>query len=663
MKTMAINNKKFKPLVLLLGILSILIESAGKAMAMENQNNVVPSDSLSELLDLDIAQLMELKVVLPSRTAERQFDAPAAIYVITKEDIRRSGYSRIPDLLRLVPGLHVGRIDTNTWAISSRSDMTRLSNTMLVLLDGRTLYDPLYGGVYWDTQDALLDDIERIEIIRGPGASLWGANAMDGIINIVTKDAQQTQGSLVNAGAGNGDMKAEIAYRYGTKINHDVHGRFYIKSFSSGKGEYLDRKQSTNNGYFPVGSKAYDSGRQDQAGFRMDWKSGASETITLHGDIYAAEFDNVRSSNPRENTVAAKGRNIVGSWNRIINANSSLMIKGYYDYTQRVDKVFIEERDIIDFDLQHNLTLGVHGLTWGIGYRHSSDDTAKTPTGFFGLQPPSHSDDLFSAFIQDRYTIVEDSLYLTIGSKFEHNDYTGNEWQPSLRMLWKASPTKTLWASITRALHTPTRTELGGIIDPCSPNPVCAIGNPNAESQSVVATEIGYRSQMQTNLLLDLSVFNNRYHNTDDLGVAGANITTRGVEGVIKHDVFSGLKLEYGLVYHSGEHTDSFGSLGDNYLIPSQSAYLRTYYNLSPRLDMDTFVYYKDHVGSGSTTYQLEDYTAVNLRLGWHPVKGIYASLLVSNLFDKLHGEGIDAVRINTGVGRSFFAKLNYEFH
>ena len=343
---------------------------------------------LSELLQMDINELMDLKVTLPSRHEERQFDSAAAIYVITQEDIRRSGVTKIPELFRMVPGLHVGQIDNNTWAVSSRSNLTYLFNSMLVLLDGRTLYNPLFGGVYWDVQDTLLPDIERIEIIRGPGGSLWGANAVDGIINIITKSASKTDQTMLYGGYGSGQQKYEAAIRIGGHLKNSSYGRFYVKRKKSGHGEYLDADQSLNKGFFPVGSEAHDDGEQDQVGFRLDTELDTKSTLTFQGDIYNAEYNNIRVSQPQENTVDATGGNIILTWNQQSDL-SSIRLKFFYDYTKRLDFVFEEQRDIYDLDFQHSRKFERQTLTWGLGYRHVADDTMKTETGFFSLNPSS----------------------------------------------------------------------------------------------------------------------------------------------------------------------------------------------------------------------------------------------------------------------------------
>jgi len=624
------------------------------------QSNDETQQQLTQLLQLDINELMDLKVTLPSRHEERQFDSAAAVYVITQEDIRRSGITEIPELFRMVPGLHVGQIDNNTWAISSRSNLSRFSNTMLVLLDGRTLYNPLFGGVYWDVQDTLIQDIERIEVIRGPGGSLWGANAVDGIINIISKSANKTAETMLYGGIGDGDQHYEAGIRLGSQLKNIGHGRVYAKARESDQGVYLDTDQSTNDGFFNPGNDAYDDGNQQQAGFRMDFDVATNSLLTVQGDVYSAEYHNIRVTQPRENTVDAKGGNIIINWNQQ-SAISSINFKFFYDYTERVDLVFEEQQDIYDFDFQHSRSFERHTLTWGLGYRHTADDTMKTDTGIFALNPASLSDDLYSAFIQDQIELEEDQLFLTIGSKFEHNDFTGEEYQPTLRLLWKQSPQATLWGSVTRAVRTPTRAELNAELvfcDPGLPGCVQSISDPDKKSESVIASEIGYRSQLTSNALLDLALFNNNYHDTDE---AGGATNTYGFEILSKYIFSDDWRIEGSYTYHRGEKQNN-GTEVNNNTIPKNTFHFRSYWNIRPQWELDALFYYASAIDAPVAAPDLEDMTRIDLRLGWNPYKALRTALSVTNLLDDIHGEALELQRINTGTGRGIFLSMAYSF-
>jgi iron complex outermembrane receptor protein len=615
---------------------------------------------LDELLQLDLTELANLKVVLPTRLSERQFDAPSAIYVITQEDIRRSGLTRIPEILRMVPGLHVGKLDNNTWSVSSRSDLLRLSHTMLVLMDGRTLYDPLFAGVYWDVQDTFIQDIERIEIIRGPGGPLWGANAVDGIINIVTKSSHDTIGGVAYGGYGKNERKYEAAFRYGGHPTDDIDARLYVKRFKTDQGEYLAADKSTNNGYFTPGDPAHDDGHQTQAGFRVDWQLPSDSSLNLQGDIYDAKFNNVRTAQPRENTVNASGHNIITKWSQN-KPGYRLDFQFIYDHTERTDLVFEERRDIVDLDFQHALTIASHLLTWGLGYRYNSDETMKAANGIFALDPENSTDDIYSVFFQDRIALSDNRWFLTLGSKFEHNDFTGFEVQPTIRLLWKATEENTAWASVTRAVHTPSRAALDGKLIFCEPpeTPGCSltIGDPDTKSESVIASEAGYRTQLSRKTLVDVSVFNNRYFDTPE---DGGNIKTYGLEMFSKLIITPLWQIELSYAYHRGT-SKSDGIEGENRLIPKNSANLRSLWNINRAWEADVFVYYTD--AEKSTTLNIEDYTRVDLRMGWNPIPDVKTSLSITNLFDDKHAELVDLQRVNTAVGRGIFLSVSYTFN
>lgn len=625
------------------------------------QSDDSAQQQLSELLHMDINELMDLKVTLPSRNEERQFDSAAAVYVITQEDIRRSGVTKIPELFRMVPGMHVGQIDNNTWAVSSRSDLTRLNNSMLVLLDGRTLYNPLFGGVYWDVQDTFIQDIERIEIIRGPGGTLWGANAVDGIINIVSKSANKTDLTTLYGGYGTADQKYEAGIRFGGQFKKSSHGRIYAKKTKSDQGVYLDPDQSTNDGSLQPGSDAFDDGTQDQAGFRVDMGLNTNSYLTVQGDVYNAEYHNIRISQPQENTVDAKGGNIVVNWNQQ-SAKSSINLKFFYDYTKRLDLVFEEQRDIYDLDFQHSRTFERHILTWGLGYRHTSDDTMKTDTGVFSLNPSSLSDDLYSAFIQDQIELSKELLFLTIGSKFEHNDYTGEEYQPTIRLLWKHNNQTTMWGSITRAVRTPTRAELHAELVFCDPNtPGCVlpVGDPDKTSEYVIASEIGFRSQLTVNTLLDLALFNNNYHDTDE---TEGKTNTHGFEILTKYIFDKNWRIEGSYTYHHGERLDN-GVEENNNAIPKNSFHFRSFWNFHRQWEFDALLYYATHIDAPVLAPGLKDIRRLDLRVGWNPNKSLRTSLSITNVFDHIQGEALEQQRINTATGRGIFFSVEYSFN
>lgn len=613
------------------------------------------SVEFENLLKMDIPELMEISVILPSRKLERQFDSTSAIYVITQEDIRRSGLTRIPELLRMVPGLSVGRLDQNTWAVSSRSASYRLNNSMLVLLDGRTLYNPLFGGVYWDVQDVFLPDIDRIEIIRGPGASLWGANAVDGIINIITKAAEKTGFTSAYAGAGKGETKFNAGVRTGGKLTSDVNGRIYAKAYKTDRGIYLNSVESTNTNNSIVGDAAFDDAKHQQAGFRLDWNVSETSRVSLSGDIYDGEFNNIRTLSPMENTVNASGSNLLIKWDKDISSFSSTSLQFYIDNTERKDLTFHEEWKIYDLDFQHSLSFSSNEFIWGFGIRYTKDDTRKTTVGVFELNPDSHSDTILSAFIQDRITIVENKVFLTFGTKFEENDYTGGEIQPTARLLWKIDHNQSLWGSVTRAVRTPTRADLHAQLD--FGGPPVSIGNPGAQAESVVASEIGYRTRANESTLVDITGFN---HNYSDPNVDSTMLDrTYGIEAVVNHQIHPNWRTELSYTWHKG-YSIVNNEKATNDDLPNATVIFRSLYDVNTFWELDTFATYKE--AHESSNVFLEDYIRVDVRLGWNPSAYSRTSLTITNIFNDKHAEESDSNRVNTTIGRGVFLSTTYDF-
>lgn len=615
------------------------------------------SDRLESLLKMDISELMEIPVLMPSRTMERQFDATSAIYVITQEDIRRSGLNRIPELLRMVPGVSVNRLDNNTWAVGTRSAVSRLNNSMLVLLDGRTLYNPLFGGVYWDVQDLFLEDVDRIEVIRGPGGSLWGSNAVNGIINIITKSAKKTNYTTLNAGVGQGDKKYDAGVRLGGEISPGLSARLYAKSFETDQGEYLDSVESTNTGIFAVGDDAYDNGRNKQAGFRLDWDATPGSLLSVTGDSYDGIYHNIRTATPNKNTVKAKGNNLVLKWDKNLNEKSATSLQFYIDHTKRQDIIFKEERKIYDLDFQHSLTLSSSQLTWGIGVRYTEDKTQRDPVyGIFELDPTDYNDTLLSAFIQDRISIVENKVVLTFGSKFEENEFTSGEIQPSVKLLWKIDDSQTFWSSLTRAIRTPTRSDLHAQLN--FGGPPVSISDPNAQAESVLATEVGYRSQTNATTLLDLTVFNHNYSdpNSGTLKLG----RTYGLEFNLNHKILNNWRTETSYTWHNGYRINS-EMKENNSGLTNTILNFRSLYDINSNWEFDTFITYKE--AHESPNVFLEDHIRVDIRLGWNPYSHSRTSLTVTNLFDQKHAEVSDSTRVNTTIGRAIFLSTSYDLN
>src|SRR6266481_5979548 len=462
------------------------------------------------LKQLSLEQLGNLEVTSVSKEPEKMQRAAAAIYVLTQEDIRRSGATSIPEVLRLVPGVEVAQIDSSTWAVGMRGFGSSLSRSVLVLIDGRSVYTPLFAGVYWQVQDTLLEDVERIEVIRGPGGTIWGANAVNGVINIITKSAKDTRGMLVSTGGGNLDQ-GFANFRYGAGNNDSFNYRIYGKTFIRGPEFHSDRHQ-------------FDDWRMGQVGFRADWDLPKHDTVTLQGDLYngdAGQRVGINSYSPPymanvEQNVELGGGNLLGRWKRVLGEGSDIQLQTYYDRTNRKQANFAESRDTFDIDFVHRFALPFRqDFLWGAGVRLSSGNTTQVvPT--LAFMPNHFTDKLYSAFVQDEVAVVPNKLSLTFGSKFLHNSYSGFEVEPGARVLWTPDPQQAVWAAITRAVRTPSRVEedlqLTGLFVPDPLTFYRVVGDRGFFSENLVGYETGYRSLVKPRFYVDIAAFYNNYN-------------------------------------------------------------------------------------------------------------------------------------------------------
>lgn len=448
---------------------------------------------LPALKQLTLEELLDVDVTLPLRRPERVSEAAAAVTVLTSEDIRRGGALNLAETLRFAPGLFVGRLSASSWVISARGFASTSSNKLLVMLDGRTVYSPLFSGVFWDVQDTFLLDLDRIEVIRGPGATLWGSNAVNGVINVVSRTAAETQGGLVSV-SGGAEERLSGSARYGGRVGSGFY-RIY--------GKYFDRDDARQAN----GSPAKDWQKFGQGGFRLDFGTADHSAVVIQGDLYASRAGLLN----RASDLESAGANILARWSRQFAPGNQLQAQFYYDRTSRmVPEQFREHRGTYDFDLQHRFRPAPrHALGWGVGYRASRDDTEPTVLLFF--DPEDRTTHLVSAFAQDEITLSRDWT-LTVGSKFEHNVYTGVEVQPTARLRWTPQTRQTVWGAVSRAVRLPTRLDTD--VRVTNAGRVTIAGNPAFESETVVAYEGGYRVAPVSGLALDMAVFHQRY---DDL--------------------------------------------------------------------------------------------------------------------------------------------------
>lgn len=460
---------------------------------------------IASLKRMSLLELTEVEVTSVSRSAQPLGEAAAAIAVLTRQDIRRSGATSIPEALRGVPGIHVGQRNANSWAVASRGFSSINSEKLLVLSDTRSIYTPLVSGVRWDVQNYLMEDIERIEVIRGPGATQWGTNAVNGVINITTRNARDTQGLYAEAGTGSED-RARLALRYGGRA-----GSGHYRVF----GQYFERDSSE----LVAPPPSPDDWRMGHLGFRADWQAGSRDGLTLQGDWYDGRVGQIgpavviigRPGPEPPLRVKVRGGNILGRWTRTLGADSAIELRAYFDHTRQDDPSYLDELDTFDLDFQHDFAVDSHRLSWGLNYRHT--DNRNTGKGIFAVDPPSSGDALYGGFVQDRVALRE-WLQLTVGTKLEQNDFSGFEIQPSVRMAAFLPHGQTAWAAISRAARVPTRLERDVSIEVTQPGEdpsLQLLGNRSFNSERLLAYELGYRRQVSPALALDLATFLNRY--------------------------------------------------------------------------------------------------------------------------------------------------------
>jgi iron complex outermembrane recepter protein len=374
--------------------------------------------SPGDLKRLSLDELQTIEVTSVSKRPEKLLETPSAIQVITADDIRRSGVTSLPEALRLAANLQVAQVDSRSWAISARGFNGTSANKLLVLIDGRVVYTPLHAAVFWEVQDTLLEDIDRIEVISGPGATLWGANAVNGVINFITKTAADTQGILVT-GAGGSELHGVGGVRYGARVGTSVHFRAYGKYFERDDSALPDRTQATN------------SWNMGQGGLRLEWDASSVDRFTVQGDAY-----NGRIAQPALSDIAVSGGNILGRWSRTLSRDSDFALQMYYDRTHRnIPGTFGEDLNIFDADFQHHARVSErHDIVWGLGYRVAHDNVGNS--ALLAFLPAQVSQQWFSGFVQDEMPLANNRLHLTLGTKIEHNEYTGIEVEPGGRVAW-----------------------------------------------------------------------------------------------------------------------------------------------------------------------------------------------------------------------------------
>jgi iron complex outermembrane recepter protein len=625
-------------------------------------------------------QLFGAEVISASRAPESVWEAPAAIYVVTRSDIERAGVTTIPEALRLVPGLQVARINTSGWAVSVRGFNAALANKLLVLIDGRETYDPLFSGVYWDVQDTAIEDIDRIEVIRGPGASLWGANAVNGVINIITRPAAETQGWLASAIAGNVE-EGGVTVRYGANAGETTQWRIYGRAFERGAQERL------------AGGDDNSDWRAMRGGFRVDTELSARDDLTVQGDIYRSKTGQFRlvsslsapfTALERE-SIEAEGASLLARWTHR-NGDGLLTAQTYVDITDREQRTLADRRTTFDLDVQYDFpAFGAHDVIAGLRYRHSSDEI--TPTETLRSDSTTHRSELFSAFVQDQIALAE-AWRLTLGSKFDQNDYTGFEIQPNVRLQWLGER-QMVWGSVSRAVRSPSELDrefdvllAAGPPFPMSTLPLTIelLPSPDFESEESVAYELGYRRQVTPTIALDIALFHNEYDGLATLTALAPQLGTdpdrfilipiittnatsgeaNGGEVVLDWRVneslgltFSYSSLDINLDAPAGAIDGEQGE-GQS---PANQANLRLQWDATDRLALDATVYYVDELPA----FAIEQYVRTDLRIGYKLNDQLHLDVIGQNVFDDWHREFTAPGDANAAeIGRSVFGRLTW---
>lgn len=636
-----------------------------------------------DYLDLPPEVLLDAEVMSASKKVEKLFDSPSAIYVISGEDILKSGVTNIADALRMAPGVHVAQSDSNSWAISIRGFNNALANKLLVMIDGRTVYNPIFSGTFWEIQDLFFEDIERIEVIRGPGGTLWGANAVNGIINIITKEAKKSQGSAVTAIYGTNER--ELGGRHGGVLGDEGFYRVYAKYFDR---ESFDR---------PGGQEGIDDWDSYRSGFRADW----DENFTLQGDIYKTtthqtsvdKFLVPPFSALVENEIVYTGANILGKWRKNYSDDSIFTFQAYIDHTRRDEPSLIkDERVIVDMETQYNFARhGRHSVIIGGGYRFTSDDEHGTRNASF--LSGSENDSIYNIFIQDEMTLVPEKWFLTLGTKIEHNDFTGFEFQPSAKLQWIMDDRQTIWASVSRAVRMPGRLErdIDFTVETSAGFRAATHGNDNFKSEELVAYEMGYRNQISPAFSVDVAAFYNEYDKLAGVEALPLVLVNNGIDPIHILAPFNYTNSYtgevYGAEFSANWNVRNDWSLSFNYSFidiflhdkvngalrlervedgtPHHQFNLRSHWDINENWSLNTTLHYVDEIDHRN----VGDYVRLDANLGWKVNENLHFTLVGQNLLDDAHREFGPTSEVNvaepenvTEPERAVFGRLTWKF-
>jgi iron complex outermembrane receptor protein len=685
------------------------------ALLMSTQIGAAPAQPADGgLLDLSIEELLHLEVTSVAKKSQVVADTAAAVFVITQDDIQRSGARNIPEALRLAPGLEVAQIDANKWAISARGFNGRFANKLLVLMDGRALYTPSFGGVFWDVQDTLMQDIERIEVIRGPGGAIWGANAVNGVINIITRSSRETAG---------GELVSEVAdhhsgsgsVRYGDQFGEDLSYRVYAKYLEQGGNEDL------------AGQPTADNSHLGRIGLRTDWNPTQSDSLSLTAEGYTGASGETLVQSLLVPPYSATGNAdeevsgffTLGHWQRQLDAGRELQAQLYFDQTDRTGVLFSEARQSANLELQYQFPIGSRqDIVTGASYRHNDYQFGMTQT--IAVSPPNPSDSVFNAFLQDEIQLSPQQLALTLGLDLEHNPLSNKylEALPSARLLWSVNDHNHVWTAVTEAISTPTYEDASASVRNAQPiqppgsatNPFAVplvtnfVPNPDIGSERLVAYEVGYRTQFDTAVTLDTTLFLHEY--TDLRGEATAALSCEPSGSAVLTDpqcvasssnVLNVIQFQNALRGHSTgvevaadwvansqlrlraaytrldlslqptvpSDSLAYASLAyiAHYMVgqdPTNQFYLRSDVSLSHAVDVNFSVRYVGQLPS----IPISQYWTADTNVAWHITRRLDLSLIGRNLFQPSHAEFVSELRdvVPTRIERTIAARIRWDF-
>ncbi|MBE7465827.1 MAG: TonB-dependent receptor [Planctomycetes bacterium] len=648
--------------------ISLLVLAICSAAAGAEEDEAAPpapapdQAAVTDMADLALEDLLDIRITSAAKKIQPVSEASSAIYVITQEDIRRSGHTSIAEALRLAPGMNVAQGDAHTWAISARGFQSGLANKLLVLIDGRTVYTPLYSGVYWDVQDTLMEDVERIEVIRGPGATVWGANAVNGVINIITKHSKDSLGGMATGSVGTSEHGIG-SLRYGGKVGEDVSYRVWAK--------YVKRDELS---LATTETAAHDGIEMLRGGMRWDIKVNEQDAVMLSGDYYGGAHEEKPATAiltaPFVETVTHEGElrggNFLARWDHSFSTDSNASLQIYYDRAEREEIKLNQALDTIDLDFNHHLKFDRHEIVYGVGYRNVKQDLENS----FSVQfdPTVRRTHLYSAFAQDEITILENELSVTLGSKFEHNEFTGFEVQPSAKLLWRPHEDHSVWASVSRAVRTPSPIEtdlranlIAGELAPGVPVLFALFPSKHLPSETVLAYELGYRAQLHKRFSLDVAAYYNQYDNllSNEAGAPFVEANpppphftvpvvqqpyvegeTYGAEIAAKWNPTDYIHFSFNYTYlqmllHASDRARAADSEAAEERSPEHQFHARMFVTLPHHLELDTGVYFSDELES----LGIPSYVRLDARLGWRPVSMFELSVGAQNLNRKRHEE------------------------